>query len=240
MAGSFQGFGPKALKFFTALAFHQTREWMEANKKLYETDVREPMGLLLDDTSAELARRDIPLRGSLKTSMFRLNRDVRFAKDKALYKTAAGAVMTRSGAKNDPGLVYLHIDPQGCFFACGVYHPLPAQLAQLRADVRDRAATFRAACAAMVPLSFSAEDSLTRAPRGFEEVSDPGLAAALRMRSLVFRQPVPDEQVFSPELAVALLNFIGQSQPFLRFCWNALDRVPMDEREGPRKPKAKL
>ena len=76
MNHAFDGFGPQALSFFSALAFHQSRDWMKANKALYETDVRQPMGLLLDDLSAELARRGVPLRGALKTSMFRLNRDV--------------------------------------------------------------------------------------------------------------------------------------------------------------------
>ena len=238
-SAAFAGFGPQALPFFTALAFHQSREWMEANKGLYETDVRAPMGLLLEEASAQLAWRDIPLRGSLKTSMFRLNRDVRFARDKALYKIAAGAVLTRSGNKNDPGLVYLHLDPKGCFFACGVYHPLPAQKVELRADIRDRAAAFRSACAAMAPLELSQEDSLTRAPRGFETVSDPDIASAVRMRSLVFRQPVPDELMVSPALVAGFAGFAEKAVPFLRFCWNALDRVPLDGRAEIRKPKAK-
>lgn len=237
-SAAFAGFGPQALPFFTALAFHQSREWMEANKGLYETDVRAPMGLLLADTSAQLARRDIPLRGSLKTSMFRLNRDVRFSKDKALYKTAAGAVMTRSGSKGEQGLLYLHIDPKGCFVACGVYQPLPVQLAEIRRDIVARSEVFRQACAAMPDLSLDSGDSLTRAPRGFEAVTEPDLAAALRMRSLIFRMPVPEADIFTAGLADTLAGFAEQALPFLRFAWNAVDRVPMDERaEAPRKGK---
>ena len=33
---AFQGFGPEALPFFKALAFHQTKEWFEANRGTYE------------------------------------------------------------------------------------------------------------------------------------------------------------------------------------------------------------
>ena len=231
----FRGFGPKALDFFTALAFHQNRDWMEANKALYESDVKQPMGLLLEDLSDELARRGIPLRGTLKTSMFRLNRDVRFSKDKSLYKTAAGAVLTRSGGKNEPGLVYLHIDPRGCFAASGVYQPLPAQLAEIRRDIRARPEAFRTACGALDPLGLSQEDRLTRAPKGFEDVSEPFLAAALKLRSLTFHQPLAQPDIFSSALVAALAGFAERSAPFLRFCWNAVDRVPMDERETPRK-----
>ena len=235
----FDGFGPQALSFFSALAFHQSRDWMEANKALYETDVRRPMGLLLDDLSAELARRDVPLRGALKTSMFRLNRDIRFAKDKSLYKIAAGAVLTRSGGKNEQGLLYLHIDPLGSFIACGVHRPLPAQLAEIRHDIFARAVAFRAACAAMDGLVLSDDDRLTRAPRGFEAVSEADLASALRLRSLVFRRPLQDGAVFSPKLVAIIAAFAEQSAPFLRFCWNALDRVPLDERDDARRQTGK-
>jgi len=50
----------------------------------------------------------IPLQGTPKSAIFRIHRDVRFAKDKKPYKTHAGAVLTRSGAKSDPGLFYIH------------------------------------------------------------------------------------------------------------------------------------
>ena len=62
---AFAGFGPKALSFFEALAFHQTRDWFEENRKLYETDVKGPFGLLVEDLASELARRKIPLKGGL-------------------------------------------------------------------------------------------------------------------------------------------------------------------------------
>lgn len=233
MTSHFTGFGPQSLAFFKALAFHQNREWMAANKHIYEAQVRGPMGLLLDDLSAEFARRDVPLQGALKTSMFRLNRDVRFAKDKALYKTAAGAVMTRSGANGEQGLIYIHIDPEGSFVACGVYQPMPAQLAEIRHDIVARTAAFRSAVSG---LTLSPEGSLTRAPRGYEAVSEPDLASALRLHSLVFRQPLSEQDVLSAGLVSTVAAFGEQAMPFLRFVWNAVDRVPIDERAaGPRK-----
>src|SRR5262245_24668270 len=98
---NFTGFGPKALPFFEALKFHQNREGFEENRSLYESDVLAPMVALIDDLTSAFARRKIPLRGDGKRSIFRLNRDVRFSKDKSPYKTHAGAVMTRSGSKKD-------------------------------------------------------------------------------------------------------------------------------------------
>ena len=238
MTQTFQGFGPQALGFFRALAFHQNKEWMAENKALLESDIRQPMGLLLDDLSAAFASRNIPLRGSLKTSVFRLNRDVRFSRDKSLYKTSTGAVLSRSGSKADQGFLYIHLDPKGCFLACGVYQPMPAQLAEIRRDIVARPAAFRAACAAMGGLALSSDDSLTRAPRGYEQVSEPDLASALRLRSLVFECPVDDAELLSGGLTGKIIHFAAQAMPWLQFCWNALDRVPLDERaEAVRKGK---
>ena len=94
--GDFRGFGPNALAFFKALKFHQSKEWFEANRGLYESDVLQPMVALLEDLTATFAKKRMPLKADGKRSIFRLNRDVRFSRDKSPYKTHAGALMTRS------------------------------------------------------------------------------------------------------------------------------------------------
>src|SRR5208337_4420707 len=91
-----------------------------------------PMGDLVEDTAARLAKAKIPIKGDRKTSLFRIHRDVRFAKNKDPYKTDAGVAMTRSGSKNDPGVLYFHLSPEECFFAAGFHSPEPHELARLR------------------------------------------------------------------------------------------------------------
>ena len=132
---SFQGFGSQALPFLKALGFHQTKEWFEANRATYESALKTPMGDLVEDLTAAFAKAKVPLKGDRKASLFRINRDVRFAKDKSPYKTNVGAVMTRGGAKNDTGLFYIHIALDGCFTAAGFYQPEPEQLARIRAAI---------------------------------------------------------------------------------------------------------
>ncbi|MEJ0098002.1 MAG: DUF2461 domain-containing protein [Bauldia sp.] len=124
----FTGFGSKALPFLKALKFHQSKDWFDENKALYERDVVVPMTALLDDLAAGFAEDGIALKSGGKRSIFRIHRDVRFAKDKSPYKTHCGAVMTRSGSKGDNGLLYLHIDPEGegSFVAAGFHMPEPA------------------------------------------------------------------------------------------------------------------
>ena len=118
----FSGFGPRAPGFFKALAFHQSKAWYDANRAIYEAEVKGPTVALLALLSQRFAAAGVPLRGDAR-SVFRLNRDVRFAREKHPYKTAGGAVLSRDGTRRTPGFVYLHIDPAGCFLAAGFWQP---------------------------------------------------------------------------------------------------------------------
>jgi uncharacterized protein (TIGR02453 family) len=222
--GQFKGFGPKALAFFTALKFHQTKEWFEENRALYQSDVVEPMVALLEDLSETFAAAGIPLRAEGKKSLFRIHRDVRFSKDKSPYKTQAGAVMTRSGGKNDPGVLYIHVSPEGCFAAAGFHMPEPLTLAKLRAAIKAKPARFSAIekALAKAKLGFSDYDKLTRVPRGFEEFKDGPLADAVRMKSFIVQEPLADKLVTSPKLEAAIVDFAKRALPLLQFGWDAI------------------
>jgi uncharacterized protein (TIGR02453 family) len=233
---TFAGFGPKALPFFKALAFHQSREWFEANRETYESAARAPMGDLVEDVAERLRQAKIPIKGDRKSSLFRIHRDVRFAANKDPYKTNCGAVLTRSGNKNDPGLLYFHLSPEECFFAAGFYLPEPDQLARLRAGVARAPKPFQAMTAKLkkAGLALSADDSLKRAPRGFEAIDDPELAAAMRLKSMVCLRPVGEAAIASPMLVDDFCAFAGDALPLLKWGWDAL----VDSRSPRSRPPA--
>jgi len=221
---TFQGFGPKALPFLKALGFHQTKEWFEANRATYESDLKTPMGDLVEDLSAAFAKSNIPLKGDRKASVFRINRDVRFAKDKSPYKTNVGAVMTRGGGKDDVGLFYFHVASDGCFTAAGFYDPEPDKLARIRAAIVRTPKAWKTVLAKLAGtgLKLSDEYALKRPPRGFEEVEDAEIAAALRLKSVICRRPIPEAQLGTPALLAELEAFARDALPLLQFGWSAV------------------
>jgi uncharacterized protein (TIGR02453 family) len=220
---SFAGFGPQALPFFKGLAFHQTRDWFEANRAIYESDVKAPFGDLIEELAAAFAKAGIPLRGDRKASLFRLNRDVRFSKDKSLYKTHAGAVMTRSGAKDDNGLLYIHIAPEGCFSASGFYHCEPKDLLRYRQSIARAPKDWKRLAAGLKKkgLEMSDEESLQRLPRGFEAVDDPEIAVAVKQKSYICRRPIDAARIGSSGLVKDLLVFARDAAPLLEWGWAA-------------------
>ena len=110
---AFSGFTSTDLAFLTGLAAHNDREWFTAHRAVYDDRLKPALGALIADLNGAFAARDLPLAGDPKKSVFRIHRDVRFAKDKKPYKTHVSATLTRDGLKLSPGLVYVHIEPEG-------------------------------------------------------------------------------------------------------------------------------
>ena len=131
--------------------------------------------------------------------------------------------MTRSGGKNDPGLLYFHLSPEKCFFAAGFHQPDPDQLARLRAAAARSPKAFKAMTAKLkkAGLALSAEDSLKRAPRGFEAIDDPEIAAATRLKSMVCLRPVAEAAIASPALVDDFCAFAADALPLLKWGWDA-------------------
>lgn len=219
----FAGFGPGAFAFLRDLAREQDRDWFQANREAYEAELRGPMASLVAAVSDALVPRRIALRGDPQRAMFRIQRDIRFSKDKRPYKTHAGATLTRDGGKLSSGLLYIHIDPEGCFTAAGFWQPEPAALEAIRRAIAGKPAVFKRALAALaakgLPLSPDA-DALKRPPRGYEAVEDPVLREVLRCRSLVVRRPLPDTGAGLPG---AIAEFAADALPLLQFGWAAID-----------------
>ncbi|MFY0597620.1 MAG: TIGR02453 family protein [Cognatishimia sp.] len=82
MADPFHALIPDARAFLSELAQNNSRDWFLANKARYDSHLKRPAELLLDQISAELAK---SLGAPVKPKLFRPHRDVRFSKDKTPY-----------------------------------------------------------------------------------------------------------------------------------------------------------
>ena len=220
----FQGFGPQALPFFKALAFHQSKEWFEANRETYESAVKAPMGDLVEETAARLAKARIPIKGDRKSSLFRIHRDLRFSRSKDPYKTNSGVALTRTGSKSDSGVLYFHLSPEECFFAAGFHMPDPHELAKLRAAAVRGPKAFKAMTSKLAKkgLSLSDEDALKRPARGLDNIDDPEIALAARLRSFICLRAVSEAEIREPALVDDFVAFASHALPLLEWGWDAL------------------
>jgi len=224
-AATFAGFPPAAFLFLSKLRDNNDPAWFKPRKAAYEADVLTPFRDLITALGSALSRAGVPLVGDPGRGIFRIYRDVRFSPDKRLYKTHAGAVLTRSGDKRDPGLLYLHVAPGESMVAAGFWHPEPDLLTRLRRAVLDDPDGFLAIAreleAAGCPMS-SAE-RLSRPPRGFEAAKGTAVAEYVGWKSFTAHAALSDAEMQSPMLVDRIIGFARTAMPLLGWGWAAAD-----------------
>ena len=138
-----QYFDPAYLKFFRDLSKNNHKEWFHANKKTYESAVKEPFKLFITDLLAELEKDWGPTEYQAKDYIMRINRDIRFSKDKSPYKTYMGAMMSKHGRKemSKPGL-FLQVNHLGVELYGGCYQLAKENLYNVRKAICDDLAGF--------------------------------------------------------------------------------------------------
>jgi uncharacterized protein (TIGR02453 family) len=231
----YQGFGDKALPFLRALGFHQNREWFHENKAIFEEHLNEPRGRLIDDLAIRLAEAEIPLTCNRKTSTFRINRDVRFTKEKHPYNTHLSAVITRTGTKKDQGLLYFHVSPETCFLSAGFYGMESDELRAFREAIVARKSEFDTALAPLVRAGyvFDTENSLKRTPRGFEQVTEPDILDMIKLRHLTLSRTFAPARLEGALLLGDLVELARIALPFLTFGWRVIDPVRAAREDQP-------
>jgi len=132
----------EVLEFLSALKEHNRKEWFHANKPVYQKVRREfeqYVGLLI----AGIARFDDSVKSlEPRDCIFRINRDIRFSKDKRPYKTNFGAYIAPGGRKGGYAGYYFHLEPGASFAAGGVYMPSGPALKAIRNEIYDHVDEF--------------------------------------------------------------------------------------------------
>lgn len=167
----------------------------------------------------------LPLVGDTRHSVFRIYRDVRFSPDKRLYKTHAGAVLTRSGRKHDPGVLYIHLAPSESMVAAGFWHPEPALLSRLRRAILDDPEAFLAVAEtlALAGSPVSSDARLSRPPRGFEAAKGTKVAEYVGWKSFTAHAALSDAEMQSPTLVHRIVDFARTALPLLEWGWAITD-----------------
>lgn len=180
---AFEGWPKAMLAFYSELEVNNTKEFWEANREVYDRDVRAPMEALLAELAGEF--------GTAK--VFRPYRDVRFSNDKSPYKLEVAAVIaTHEGAGR-----YVRANADGIAAGGGYYRMAADQLQRLREAIDDEAlgAELAGLLAGLEADGFAVRsDELKTAPRGWSK--DHPRIDLLRRKTLTFlREAEPGPQV---------------------------------------------
>jgi uncharacterized protein (TIGR02453 family) len=221
-------FTDKSLKFLRGLARNNDRAWFAAHKADYETHVRAPFQRLLNDLQPILAELSAHYRVDPKPvggSLYRIQRDTRFANDKTPYKTWQGArLMHERSRQLHAPLFYLHLQPGNCFVGAGLWHGEPALQRRVRQFIVDNPGGWKAAAhAPAFRKRFDLDDSemLVRVPKGYPD--DFPFAEDLRRRNFVAERAIDDATMLGPRLRQVLAADLAALGPFVDYLCASLD-----------------
>jgi uncharacterized protein (TIGR02453 family) len=215
------------LKFLSQLAKNNDKSWFDENRKLYEEARKEYMDLI-DEVILQLKKSD-PAIGdqTAKSSIFRINRDVRFSKDKSPYKTNFGASINAHGRKSMMPGYYVHVEPGKSFIGGGLYMAEPAMIKKVRQEIDYNFEEFQSI---LKSSSFKKtykdiydgkDVKLSRVPQGYEK--DNPAAEYLKLKSWIVMREVPDEYMTDSKASSKIVKDLEAMQPLLVFLNKALD-----------------
>jgi uncharacterized protein (TIGR02453 family) len=218
---------PTTLKFLKNLSKNNNREWFEQNRKEYET-TKADVVQLVDAVIKQLGKKD-PTIASLngKDCLYRINRDIRFSKDKTPYKKNIAASLIRDGKKSDFGGYYIHIEPAGkSFIGGGKYQADPDMLRKIRQEIDYNWDEFRSIIRSKKFVSVygdldkSPELSLSREPKGYEK--DNPAIDYIKLKSWIAMIELTDEELTSKDLVRKITSAFEALQPLLNFLNRAI------------------
>lgn len=166
---------PFLFQFLAGLHENNNRPWFLHNKPQFDI-LNEEFAELVADIGEKVRKFDKAIPPfDAKKAVFRIYRDVRFAKDKSPYKTHFGAVIgERNMADKMRPVNYFQIDHNAqLLIAAGIYCPPPAVLKTIRDDiVAHPAALTRVLASPSFKKTFgdlSGEERMSRVPKGYDK-----------------------------------------------------------------------
>lgn len=217
-------FTPAVFRFLRELAANNDKEWWEDNKQRYIETIREPALDFIADFGERLPSISPHFAADTRTnggSLMRPYRDMRFAGDKAPYKTNVGIHFRHVRGKDvhAPGF-YVHIEPAENFAGAGMWNPEARIARTIRKSISDDPRGWeRAAHSKPFTTNWSLPDGdgdrLKRVPRELD-LEHP-FPDDLRLKTFTADSKLTQKAITSDDFGDRLLSLFTAAGPYTRF-----------------------
>jgi len=214
-------------QFLTALKANNNKPWFDENRSEYQAIRNEWLDFVAQVLSNLQAVHPSLEQLAPNKCIFRINKDIRFSKDKSPYKTNFGMQINFKNKKDLFCGYYLHIEPQNSFLAGGVYMPPNQILAAIRQEIDYNADAFLNIIenkALMTVFGNMQGEKLIKAPKGYEP-NNPMLDY-LKHKSFIFQKPIPINLLKdSNQFQTQLIKDLRVLDPFIQFLLPAMENL---------------
>jgi uncharacterized protein (TIGR02453 family) len=218
---------PQTLKFLTALKKNNNKPWFDAHRPQYEAakiDFQNFIQLVIDD----FGRKEPVIADNIaRNCIFRINRDIRFSKDKTPYKTNLGAIVTKGGRKSPLAGYYFQVEPGNSFIAGGLWMPDNVNLKKVRQEIDYNWDEFQHILkekkfkSTFKDLYKGKDISLSVMPKGYPK--DHVAIDYLKLKSFIVETHFQDEELTKSSLHKKTVAAFEAMQPLVYFINRALE-----------------
>lgn len=206
------------LSFLDDLGKHNHKAWFDKNRAAYE-EARATFEQLIDHLINELRASDNLQELSAKECVGRINRDIRFSKDKSPYKTNLGAMIAPGGRKSTRLGYHVSVGPQGhSLIAGGLYMPSPVQLTKFRQAIDRDGAGLKKLTRAKVFVEYFGKiegERLKTAPQGYDR-THPDIEL-LQLKQVTVVHHFSDKAVLARDYPIQVVKVCRAMKPFLDY-----------------------
>ena len=209
----------KTTEFLKKLKKNNNKEWFDKNRPAYE-EAKKEFTAVIENVLNQCIKFDKQLAGlEAKKTLFRINRDIRFSKNKDPYKNNFGSSMSPGGKKGMLAGYYLHVEPGKSFLAGGSYMPEPDKLNAIRQEIDYNLKDFKKILAQKDFQKYfgglSDEEKLVNPPKGYDK-ENPAVEI-LKNKHFIAYHEVSDKILLSPKFPQYAVTVFKAMHPFLQF-----------------------
>lgn len=211
----------ETLQFLTDLKANNHKAWFDEHKAVYQ-DARSNFLQVVQELIDGISQFDASVASSgleAKKCIMRINRDIRFSKDKSPYKTNFFAFINREGKKSPFAGYYFSVEPGESFYGGGIYMPESPILSKIRQEidynldewqniVSGRA--FKKTYGAVKP-----SGKLTRPPRGYSD--DNPAIDWIKYKGYYTQKMMPAQELHNEDLVKNILPGFKALNPMIDF-----------------------
>ena len=217
-----------SLDFLSKLKKNNSKDWFEQNRDLYEhykTDILELTenlltGLSQFDQSISQANLDP------KKCLTRVNRDLRFSKDKTPYKNYVLIVFNKNGFHGHTAGYYIQIEPGANFLGGGIWQTTPELLKKIRQEIDYSFYDINKIITSpkfktIFPSGIQGVGKLKKMPNGYYETNP--ASELLKMKGFCTKEIISDKTLTSKDCVVTILDRFKTSKPLIDYINKAIE-----------------
>jgi uncharacterized protein (TIGR02453 family) len=213
------------IQFLKALKKHNNKEWFDKNRKIYEQAKADYLNFVIILLN-EIQGFDTSLMElQPKQCIFRLNRDVRFSKNKDPYKTNFGASFSKGAKKIQTAGYYFHLEPGENFVGGGLWMPMAPDLNKVRQEIdycfKEFSSILKKPAFKNTFGDMDNSMKLVRPPKGFE-IDNPALEY-LKLKSFVVTRSIKDTELTDKQLVKNVVKDFKIIAPLVYFLNRAIE-----------------